>query len=320
MRVAITGGAGFIGGHAARTLSEAGHTVLVLDDLSTGRAENLPPGVALRRLDVRDTAALAETLTVFHPEAVLHLAAIASVERSIADPLGTFAVNLGGTASTLEAARLSGARRFVFASSAAVYGPRPPLPCVETAPLAPASPYAAHKAAGELLARAYRASWGLETVALRFFNVYGPGQRPNDPYAGVIVRFIAALAGREQATIAGDGSQTRDFVAVEDAARAIVAALAGPDPGAEPINVGSGEALSIRTLHTLLSALLGAPDEPCFVPPRPGDVLHSRADIDRMRTVLGIEPRTTIAAGLERLIAWWREAASRATSIATPAD
>jgi len=304
MRVAITGGAGFIGGHAARTLSEAGHVVLVLDDLSTGRAENLPPGVLLRHLDVRDTAALTEALATFLPDAVLHLAAVASVEQSIADPMGTFAVNLGGTASALEAARLSGARRFVFASSAAVYGPHPPLPCVETAPLVPASPYAAHKAAGELLARAYRASWGLETVTLRFFNVYGPGQRPDDPYAGVIARFIAALASGQPATIAGDGSQTRDFVAVEDAARAIVAALVGPDPGVEPINVGSGEALSVRALHTLLARLLEAPDKPRFVPPRPGDVLHSRADIGRMRAVLGVAPGIAIEDGLRRLTAW----------------
>ena len=306
MRILLTGGAGFIGGHTAEALAAAGHEAVVLDDLSTGLAENLPPNIPLLRADIRDSAAVTAFFTRFRPEAVLHLAALASVPRSIAEPLTAHAVNLDGLALTLDAARQAGVRRFVFASSAAVYGPNPRLPSHEDDPLDPVSPYAAQKAAGELIARAYRAAFGLETVALRYFNVYGERQRADDAYAGVIARFAEALAAGSATAISGDGSQSRDFIHVADVARANLAALCGPDPGPAPINIGSGEALSVRRLHTLIAALLGARDDPAFTPDRPGDVLHSCAAIERMRSALGVEPCISIEQGLARLIAWQR--------------
>jgi UDP-glucose 4-epimerase len=305
MHVLITGGAGFIGSATAEVLAQAGHAVLLLDDLSTGSTENIgASAVAFEHVDVRNGGGLTAAFGRFRPEAVLHLAAVASVPRSISDPVTAQAVNLGGTAAVLEAARLSGARRFVFASSAAVYGPTPSLPSSEKDAVDPASPYAAHKAAGELLARAYRATWGMETVSLRYFNVYGERQRADDPYSGVIARFADALAAGRPATITGDGSQSRDFIHVADVARANASALTGADPGSAPINIGSGEALTVRRLYTLLASLLDAPDEPLFAPSRPGDLPHSRAAVQRLRDKLHVEPQISIEEGLGRLIAW----------------
>jgi UDP-glucose 4-epimerase len=304
MRIAITGGAGFIGSHCVDLLAAAGHELLVLDDLSSGSLENLAqagPRARFALLDVRDAGALVAAMRSFRPEAVLHLAAISSVVRSVEDPAGTFAVNLGGTLHTLEAARASGARRFVFASSAAVYGPEPALPSRECDPLRPVSPYAAHKAAGELLCASYRAAFGLETVPLRFFNVFGERQRADSPYSGVISRFVEALASRGVATILGDGEQTRDFIAVRDVAAAVAAALCGPDPGGEPINVGRGESLSVRRLYRLVAQALGVADSPVFGPARPGDVRHSRACIDAMRERLGVSPAIPLAEALAEL-------------------
>ncbi|HEY7294879.1 MAG TPA: NAD-dependent epimerase/dehydratase family protein [Dehalococcoidia bacterium] len=313
MRIVVTGGAGFIGSHAVDRLAAAGHALLVLDDLSTGSLDNLRQagaGVDFARVDVCDQMSLARAVASFRPHAVLHLAAIASVVRSVEDPRGTYAVNLTGTLHALEAARGAGVRRFVFASSAAVYGDEPSLPSREDDPLRPASPYAAHKAAGELLCWAHRTAFGLETVPLRFFNVFGERQRPDNPYSGVMTLFLEALATRGIATIQGDGEQTRDFIDVRDVARATEVALVGSDPGPEPINVGRGEAVSIRRLYALVAAALGAPDRPRFGTARPGDVRHSRASIEALRTRLGIEPVVPVAEGVARL-AQLRLAAAR---------
>jgi UDP-glucose 4-epimerase len=307
MRILLTGGAGFIGGHTAEALAAAGHETLALDDLSTGRAQNLTIA-PLEHADVRDREAVLAAFRRFRPEAVLHLAAVVSVPRSVAEPLMAHTINVDGLAATLEAARETAVRRFVFASSAAVYGPQPRLPSQEDDPLDPVSPYAAQKAAGELIARAYRAAYGIETVALRYFNVYGERQRADDAYAGVIARFVETLAAGRPATIWGDGSQTRDFIHVADVARANVAALCGPDPGPAPINIGSGAALSVRQLHTLIAGLLGAPDTPTFAPDRAGDVPHSRAAIDRMQQRLGVQPCLSMEDGLARLISWQQQA------------
>ncbi|HLZ73123.1 MAG TPA: NAD-dependent epimerase/dehydratase family protein [Dehalococcoidia bacterium] len=305
MRIAITGGAGFIGSHSVDRLAGAGHDLLALDDLSSGSLENLAqagPRTRFQRLDVRDGAALAGALTAFRPAAVLHLAAIASVLYSVEQPRDSYAVNLTGTLHALEAARAAGATRFVFASSAAVYGGDPALPSAEDDPLRPVAPYAAHKAAGELLCRSYRAAFGLETVSLRFFNVFGARQNPDSPYSGVISLFIEAMSGGGVATIMGDGEQTRDFIDVGDVTRAIEAALAGPDPGPEPINVGRGESVSIRDLYRLIAAAVGAADAPRFAPARAGDVRHSRARIDALGTRLGLTPQIPVAEGIAHLV------------------
>lgn len=306
-RIAVTGGAGFIGSHLVDMLVQQGHEVLVVDDFSSGDPANLAAverSIRLMRLDVRRREDLERAFREWRPEAVAHLAAVASVPRSLLEPAYTHDVNVNGTFAVLEAARVAGAGRFVFACSAAVYGATPSLPSTEDDPVQPASPYAAHKAAGELMGRAYRASWGLETVSLRFFNVFGERQVATSHYSGVISVFAAALRQTGRATITGDGEQTRDFIYVADVARAVEAALLGSDPGAEPINVGSGESLSIRRLYTLLARQLVAPDEPLFADPRPGDVRHSRAAVQRMRGLLGVVPEVSVEEGLARLLAW----------------
>jgi UDP-glucose 4-epimerase len=306
-RIAVTGGAGFIGSHLVERLARAGHALLVVDDLSSGSLANLD-GVRgelrFEPLDVRRGDELARLLSDWAPDAIAHLAAVASVPRSIAEPVAVHDVNLNGTLAALEAARLAGARRFVFASSAAVYGGTPSLPSHESDPVDPASPYAAQKAAGELLLRAYRAAWGIETVPLRFFNVFGERQQAGSPYSGVISVFASQLRRCGSATIFGDGEQSRDFIYVADVARAVEAALTGPDSGSAPINVARGEAISIRDLYTLLARRLEAPDAPQFGPERPGDVRHSRADVERMHRLLGVRAEILLEDGLARLLDW----------------
>ena len=307
MRIAVTGGAGFIGSHAVEYLAGAGHAVLVLDDLSSGHQSNLSSvrdRIAFERLDVRDRDGCARALAGWRSEAVLHFAAVASPLRSIQDPAAAHDVNLTGTFNVLEAARVGGVRRFIFPGSAAVYGPSPSLPSDESDPLQPVSPYAAQKAAGELLASVYRSVWGLETVTLRFFNVFGERQPADSAYSGVISIFLRALREDGHAVIAGDGEQSRDFIYVSDVVRVVRRALFGEDPGAGPFNVGRGESLSVRSLYSILAARLGVPDEPHFADRRAGDVRHSRARIDRLRHQLGIEPEVSVTAGIDRLLSW----------------
>ncbi len=307
MRIVVTGGAGFIGAHAVEAAVRARHEVLALDDLSTGSRDNLAAvaeQIAFERLDVRDRSGCREAFARWQAEAVLHLAAVASPLRSIEDPDYAYDVNLTGTYNVLEAARLCGARRFVFPGSAAGYGPEPALPSDETDPTNPVSPYAAQKLAGELMAATWRRVWGLETVSLRFFNVFGERQPANSAYSGVISIFIAALRANGRATITGDGEQTRDFIYVGDVVRAIERALTGDDPGPGPYNVGRGQSLSVRRLYSILAGRMGLPDEPLFTAERAGDVRHSRARVERMRAALGIEPELTVEQGLDRLLAW----------------
>jgi UDP-glucose 4-epimerase len=305
MRIAVTGGAGFIGSHLVDKLVECGHQVLVFDNLSDGDLANLAcvrDRIAFKRVDVRDRDRCMRELGKWQPEAVAHLAAVASVAMSIEQPGYVHDVNLGGTANILLASQQAGARRLVFASSAAVYGPEPALPSSESHAVDPISPYAAQKASGELLAYATRLTWGLETVSLRFFNVFGPRQRSDSPYSGVISIFLESLLTRGRAAITGDGEQSRDFIYVEDVVRAVMSALLGPDPGPGPFNVGRGEAISVRQLYRMLAARLGANDEPCFVERRSCDVRHSRARIARLVKELGVRPAVTIDEGLSRLV------------------
>jgi nucleoside-diphosphate-sugar epimerase len=299
----VTGGAGFIGGHVVEHLLAAGWEVRVLDDLSTGRAENLAgvrDCVELIRGDVRDPAAVARALA--GAEVVFHQAAIPSVPRSVEEPIRTNDVNVAGTLQVLEGARRAGVRRVVYAASSSAYGDTPVLPKVETLPATPLSPYALQKYAGEIYCHQYTVLHGLETVALRYFNIYGPRQDPESEYAAVIPRFVRAALSGERPTVYGDGEQTRDFTFVGDAARAnLLAADAERAPGAV-INVASGRRTSLNQLWAGIRRTLGSTLEPHHAPPRPGDVRDSLADLGRARELLGYEPAVSLDEGLRETV------------------
>lgn len=309
MRVLITGGAGFIGSHSAEALLERGAQVVIYDNLSTGRLENLQALSGRLRFvhgDLRDAARLESALAGC--DAVLHLAAVVSVPESIAHPLLAHEINATGTLNVLEAARKLGVRRVVLASSAAVYGANAALPLQESASPQPLSPYAAQKWLGESYAKNYASLHGLATVALRYFNVYGPRQDPASPYSGVLSRFIAATLAGQAVTIFGDGRQTRDFVYVADVARAnALAVLGGAEPGAV-LNVGTGRAVDLLAAIAAI-APEGAP-APRFGPPREGDIRHSLADVALCERVLGYRADTAFAEGIARTIAWASEPTS----------
>lgn len=301
MQALVTGGAGFIGSHLVDALLAAGARVRVLDDLSSGHADNLAQAAAAE-LTVGSVCDF-ETVQrlVAGCDVVFHQAAIASVPRSVADPRGSHAVNVGGTVNVLEAARHAGVRRVVLAGSAAVYGTRDDAAHEDDLP-APASPYAVEKLAAEHYMRVWPALYGVSTVTLRYFNVFGPRQDPASPYSGVVSIFADRLRDGRPVTIFGDGEQTRDFVAVDDVVRANLAAAASPHTGALVANVARGQATSLNTLYATLAGLLGGPQTPEYGPVRAGDVRHSLADVARAREALGFSAQTSIEAGLARLI------------------
>jgi len=302
----VTGGAGFIGSHLVAGLVAEGWSVRVLDDLSSGREANLADvrdAVELLRGDVRDPAALASA--VAGVEVVFHQAALASVPLSVAEPLRTHAVNVDGTLNVLEAARRAGVRRVVYAASSSAYGDGEELPKVETMAPNAISPYALHKHAGELYCGLYTSLYRLETVALRYFNIFGPRQDPNSEYAAVIPRFICAALAGEGATIYGDGEQTRDFAYVQDAVRAnLLAADAERAPGAV-INVATAKRTSLNELWRAIRAITGVQAEARFLPPRAGDVRASVADLSRARELLGFEPSIDLHEGLRRTVEYF---------------
>jgi nucleoside-diphosphate-sugar epimerase len=312
----VTGGAGFIGSHLASALVARGDRVRVLDDLSGGSPENLAhleigaPGsgaaVEVVRGSVGDPAAV--DLACRGVEGVFHHAALVSVPRSVEDPELSFETNVIGTFQVLEGARRAGVKRLVFASSSAVYGEDERVPKDESMSPSPASPYAGDKLAGEALLAAWSRAYGLATVALRYFNVYGPRQADDSPYSGVIAIFARRLLAREPVTIHGDGNQTRDFVFVEDVVHANLLAMERARAGTAAVyNVGTGESVSVRELARELAYLAGATAEPRFAPARAGDVRHSRASIERIHSELGFEPRVPRSDGLARTLAWYRE-------------
>jgi UDP-glucose 4-epimerase len=293
----VTGGAGFIGSHLAEALLARGDRVVVLDDLSTGRAENLPSGAQLLQGDLLDPALLARGLR--DARGVFHLAAVVSVELCIQEPLATHRVNLAGTLLLLDAARRAGNRPVVFASSAAVYGDAGDRPCAEDLLPAPISPYGADKLGAEHHARAMHAVHGLPSAALRFFNVYGPRQDPRSPYAGVISRFADNLRQGRPHTIYGDGLQTRDFVYVGDVVRALLAAQ-GLLARAPQAIVSTGRATSLLDLAAALDRRVGATTPIAHRPARAGDIRHSQGSPDRMHDLLGLRAETPLDEGLAR--------------------
>jgi UDP-N-acetylglucosamine 4-epimerase len=308
MRILVTGAAGFIGSHVTRALMADGHEVVGLDDLSTGYRHNLPapvPRWAFMEGDVRDPATCAKAARGAH--AVVHLAGRSSVPRSIAEPRLALEVNVVGGFNLLEAARAAAVRRFVFASSSSIYGDDPSLPKVEAQLRRPLSPYAASKASFEHLARAWTSSWGLHTVGLRLFNVFGPRQDPAGPYAAVVPRFVKAALNRERPLIHGDGSFTRDFTFVDNVVHAVRLSLGASDETAGTVlNVACGGRISVLDLWRAVAKETGFYGEPRFGPPRPGDMPHRQADIGEARRLLGFAPVVPFDEGLRRTVAWFR--------------
>ena len=299
MHLLITGGAGFIGAHSVAVALAAGHAVRVFDNLSTGRRDNLPPGAELVVGDVTDPAAVSAAAEGC--DAVLHLAALVSVPQSMREPQETLRINTAGTANVLEAARAAGLRRFVLASTCAVYGDLPGRQD-EASPVLPLSPYAASKLLAEEWVRLYTTAYGLPAVILRYFNVYGPGQRADSPYSGVLARWCAAVKAGEVCMVFGDGEQTRDFVSVHDVAAANLLALtdAGLEPGGV-YPVATGQPASLNDILAALSAASGRPVERRYAPARAGDILHSAGSSARLQSC-GWQPKVTLAQGIAELL------------------
>jgi UDP-glucose 4-epimerase len=315
--ILVTGGAGFIGSHLVRALLRGGHGVRVLDDFSTGKPANLDGAEALAGKhdarfqliagDVRDEVKMHDA--VDGCSAVAHLAAVASVARSLEDPVGANSVTQGGTIDALRAAVAVDVPRFVLASSCAVYGDAAQLPVAESSPPRPLSPYAEAKLGAEQACAAAADAGQITAACLRFFNVYGPRQDPGSEYSGVISRFMSAAAVGESVTVYGDGEQTRDFVYVGDVAEALVRALLRPLSGISTLNVGSGTQTSLLTIIGRLEELAGGSIERRFEGARQGDIHDSCADAGRARWVLGWEPARSFADGLAETWEWYRAAA-----------
>jgi len=306
MRYVVTGGAGFIGSHLVEALVSAGHEVVVVDDFSTGRRENLAP--VLGRIELIEGSIEDETLCerAFRgADYVLHQAALPSVPRSIKDPVATNRVNVTGTLNVLRAAHAAGVKRVVFAGSSSAYGNTAELPKHEGQVPQPLSPYAASKVAGEAYCRAFHESYGLETVVLRYFNIFGPRQDPTSQYAAVVPKFIVSALRGESPTIFGDGEQTRDFTYVGNAVRANLLACEAPGAAGGVFNVGCGDRISVNLLWQRIRELTGAEVEAVHAPPRAGDVRDSLASLERSRAVLGYSPEISLSEGLRRTIEWF---------------
>ena len=304
----VTGGCGFIGSHIAEALVRRGDRVRVLDNLSTGKVANLEPcggKVELLRGDLTDPAAVAEA--VRGVDCVFHEAALASVPRSVEAPLETHAACVTGTLTLLDAARRAGVRRLVYAASSSAYGDRPTSPKHESDLPLPISPYGAAKLAAELYCQAFTASYGFETVALRYFNVFGPRQDPDSPYSAVIPLFITAILAGRRPTIYGDGHQSRDFTYVSNVVQGNLLAADAPGVAARVFNVANGRATSLLELLGQLNRLLGTQVEPIHAPPRAGDIRESLADIAAARQALGYEPQVGFDEGLRQSIGYYRE-------------
>jgi UDP-glucose 4-epimerase len=304
----VTGGAGFIGSNIVAELLQRGEQVRVLDNFSTGRRENIAPffeHIDLIEGDLRDLSTI--TQAVKGADYVLHQGALPSVQQSIDDPLTPHAVNATGTLNLLLAARDSGVKRVVFASSCSIYGDDPTLPKREDMLPAPRSPYAVTKLAGERYCRVFTEVFGLETVCLRYFNVFGPRQDPSSQYAAVIPKFITAMLSKETPTIYGDGRQSRDFVYVANVAQAnLLAATTPGDAVGRVFNVACGERYTLLDLIAALNNILDADIEPVHAPPRPGDVRHSLADVSAAQEDLGYEPKVGFREGLRRTVEWYK--------------
>ncbi len=305
----VTGGAGFIGSHIAAALSGRGARVRVIDDLSTGHVENVEEiggDVDFVRASLNDAGALRRALEGV--ELVFHQAAIPSVPRSVDNPRETHDACVNATFSLLLAARDARVRRVIYAASSSAYGDQPASPKVETMAPDPLSPYAAAKLFGEYYCKVFTRSYGLETVALRYFNIFGPRQDPSSQYSGVISRFISSLASGATPVIYGDGGQTRDFTYVANAVDANLLAAESSRAVGQVVNVANGRQTSLNELLSALKKLTGREGaEAEYRDARVGDVRHSLADITRARDLLGYEPRVALEEGLQKTLDWWKQ-------------
>ena len=309
-RYVVTGGAGFIGSCLVRVLlAEEGAEVAVIDNLLTGHRKNLEEVRSKVELHLVDICSFNDVLeAVKGADTVFHLAAIPSVPRSIKDPIPSHEVNIDGTFNVLRAAQEGGVRRVVYAASSSAYGDTDVLPKVETMQPRPKSPYAAQKLMGEHYCSVFSSCFSLETVALRFFNVYGPRQDPNSPYSGVLSLFMKHLIARTAPLIHGDGEQTRDFTYVEDVAGLIVkASQAGPAAVGNVYNAGNGNRYSLNTIWKQLQAIEGVSIEADYGPSRAGDVRDSQACTNAAVRDLGHDPQFTLEQGLRRTLEWYRQ-------------
>jgi nucleoside-diphosphate-sugar epimerase len=306
MKILVTGGAGFIGSHLVRALLERGDAVRVLDNFFSGRRSNLA-GLEVELIEGDITNAEVVKRALLGITHVLHLAAVPSVPRSIADPLTSDAVNVVGTLNVLVAARDLGIQRVVFASSSAVYGEAFAGAKREDLPLYPLSPYGVSKLAAEKYGAAFHTVYGLETVALRYFNVFGPRQDPRSEYAAVIPKFIQAVLDGRRPTIYGDGEQTRDFTYVANVVQANLLALEAPSVAGQAFNIAAGNEISLNRFVRTLIEISGHDFQPEYTAPRKGDILHSVADISQARASLEYGPFIDFSEGLTRTFHWYRE-------------
>lgn len=304
----VTGGAGFIGSHIAEEIINRGHDVRIIDNFLTGKRENIASfldKIELIEGDIRDIDTCRQSLGGV--DFILHQAALPSVPRSIEDPILTSEINIEGTLNLLVASRDAGIKKFVFASSTSVYGDDPCLPKKEGMEGTPLSPYAVSKIAGEKYCQVFSQIYGLSTVCLRYFNVFGPRQDPFSQYAAVIPNFITKTLKEESPTIFGDGEQSRDFTYVSNVVEANFLATEAQDVSGEIFNIACGEKTTVNSLAEKINALLGKDISPVHDEPRPGDIRHSLADISKARKMLKYEPLVSLDEGVEKTIRWYQE-------------
>jgi UDP-glucose 4-epimerase len=306
MRYVVTGGAGFIGSNTVDELVRRGHSVVVLDDFSGGKEENLAEvrnKITLIKGSITDIEAVRKAM--HEAEYVLHLAARTSVPRSVKDPVETNRINIDGTLNVLIAARDAKVKRVVFAASSSAYGETPTLPKVESMQPVPISPYGVTKYVGELYCQTFGRCYGLENVSLRYFNIFGPRQDPSSPYSGVLAKFCTAFLEDTQPVIFGDGEQTRDFTYVENAVQANLLACEAPNVSGKVFNVGTGGRFSLNQTVALLNKVTSKNLEAKYEPPREGDIRDSQADISQAREFLGYDPQVGFEEGLRRTFEWY---------------
>ena len=313
MRYLVTGGAGFIGSNTVDELVRRGHSVVVLDDLSSGKEDNLAEirnKITFIKGSITDIEVVRKAM--HEAEYVLHLGARTSVPRSVKDPIDTNKINIEGTLNVLVAAKELKVKRVVFAASSSAYGETPTLPKVETMQPQPISPYGVTKYVGELYGQTFGRCYGLENVSLRYFNIFGPRQDPSSPYSGVLAKFCTAFLEDTQPLVFGDGEQTRDFTYVENAVQANLLACEAPNASGKVFNVGVGERISLNEVLRELGKIAGKRLEAKYEPPRDGDIRDSQADISQARECLEYNPQVSFEEGLARTFAWYRATQTRA--------